>query len=215
MANKPTYKFKDNEDNVLTLMQSRPKTGDGKYGQWNLYEVTHEGKECVIFPSQILTEKLEQYVKGDTLNITKDTQGEFVEWAIELLVSKYGGGNPDGLKPKSYDPDESNAPDWDVINGTKSWSIHIQVAAKIAVECLPEKWKEKAKPDEMLDYWLHLITDHYTRATNLLKNCKNSSELQACWQKYEKVWASILTKDEFGFLTNTREAMEEQTEVPF
>jgi len=221
MAEKnPQLKPKANCNYEIELQYDDCKTGENDYGQWYMYKVKHEGKEYIFFPNQYLHSKLMCYSKGDVVIVRKEERDDDkgFNWYVEAVTGeqKHEFETPE---PKSENKESSpnNKPNWDLINGVKSWDIHIQVAAKLASRTLPAKWSNQTAA-KRTDEWLAIISNHYRRATEHIKLCDNVFELRGVWEKYKHIWNELLTEDEFVMLEGLKDArklaFEEPEETP-
>ena len=229
MAEKnPQLKPKANIDYEIELQYDDCKTGENDYGQWYMYKVKHEGKEYIFFPTQYLHSQLMCYSKGDILKIRKEERedGKGFNWHIKAVNcnSKHefeipdDKSNPPEYAKKIVDRlEKRKEPDWDLINGIKSWDIHIQVAAKLASRTLPAKWSNQTAA-KRTDEWLAIISNHYRRATEHIKLCENVFELRGVWEKYKHIWSELLSEDEFLMIEGLKDArklaFEEPEETP-
>ena len=205
------YKIKDNEDNILTLKTDKPQEGERKFGKWYLYNVTHEGKDFTFFPSEALKNRMEEFKEGDTVNIVKYVDGgQFSGWKVTKAETNGKMDYPveEPIEDEKVDLKGDSEPNWDIINGVKTFNIQIQVAAKLAVQSMNQFDKESAA--ELTDDWMHILTDNYSRAYGLLKRCKNDFDLQACWHTYMDIWDAILSPEEMAFLVTSKEELRQQ-----
>jgi len=205
------YKIKDNEDNILTLKTDKPQEGKGEFGKWYLYNVTHEGKDFTFFPSEALKNRMEEFKEGDTVNIVKYVDGgQFSGWKVTKAETNGKMDYPveEPIEDEKVDLKGDSEPNWDIINGVKTFNIQIQVAAKLAVQSMNQFDKESAA--ELTDDWMHILTDNYSRAYGLLKRCKNDFDLQACWHTYMDIWDAILSPEEMAFLVTSKEELRQQ-----
>ena len=205
------YKIKDNEDNILTLKTDKPQEGKGEFGKWYLYNVTHEGKDFTFFPTEALKNRMEEFKEGDTVNIVKYVDGgQFSGWKVTKAETNGKMDYPveEPIEDEKVDLKGDSEPNWDIINGVKTFNIQIQVAAKLAVQSMNQFDKESAA--ELTDDWMHILTDNYSRAYGLLKRCKNDFDLQACWHTYMDIWDAILSPEEMAFLVTSKEELRQQ-----
>jgi len=205
------YTIKENEDNILTLKTDKPQEGEGKFGKWYLYNVTHEGKDFTFFPSEALKNRMEEFKEGDTVNIVKYVDGgQFSGWKVTKAETNGKMDYPveEPIEDEKVDLKGDSEPNWDIINGVKTFNIQIQVAAKLAVQSMNQFDKESAA--ELTDDWMHILTDNYSRAYGLLKRCKNDFDLQACWHTYMDIWDAILSPEEMAFLVTSKEELRQQ-----
>ena len=205
------YTIKENEDNILTLKTDKPQEGEGKFGKWYLYNVTHEGKDFTFFPSEALKNRMEEFKEGDTVNIVKYVDGgQFSGWSVKKAETNGKMDYPveEPIEDEKVDLKGDSEPNWDIINGVKTFNIQIQVAAKLAVQSMNQFDKESAA--ELTDDWMHILTDNYSRAYGLLKRCKNDFDLQACWHTYMDIWDAILSPEEMAFLVTSKEELRQQ-----
>jgi len=205
------YTIKENEDNILTLKTDKPQEGEGKFGKWYLYNVTHEGKDFTFFPSEALKNRMEEFKEGDTVNIVKYVDGgQFSGWSVTKAETNGKMDYPveEPIEDEKVDLKGNSEPNWDIINGVKTFNIQIQVAAKLAVQSMNQFDKESAA--ELTDDWMHILTDNYSRAYGLLKRCKNDFDLQACWHTYMDIWDAILSPEEMAFLVTSKEELRQQ-----
>ena len=205
------YTIKDNEDNILTLKTDKPQEGEGKFGKWYLYNVTHQGKDFTFFPSEALKNRMEEFKEGDTVNIVKYVDGgQFSGWSVTKAETNgkmdYPAEEP--IEDEKVDLKGDSEPNWDIINGVKTFNIQIQVAAKLSAQSMKEFDKDRAA--ELTDDWMHILTDNYSRAYGLLKRCKNDFDLQACWHTYMDIWDAILSPEEMAFLVTSKEELRQQ-----
>ena len=205
------YTIKENEDNILTLKTDKPQEGEGKFGKWYLYNVTHQGKDFTFFPSEALKNRMEEFKEGDTVNIVKYVDGgQFSGWSVKRAETNgemdYPAEEP--IEDEKIDLKGDSEPNWDIINGVKTFNIQIQVAAKLAAQTMKEFDKDSAA--ELTDDWMHILTDNYSRAYGLLKRCKNDFDLQACWRTYRDIWDAILSPEEMAFLVTSKEELRQQ-----
>jgi len=205
------YTIKENEDNILTLKTDKPQEGEGKFGKWYLYNVTHDGKDFTFFPSEAVKNRMEEFKEGDTVNIVKYVDGgQFSGWKVTKAETNgkmdYPAEEP--IEDEKVDLKGDSEPNWDIINGVKTFNIQIQVAAKLAVQSMNQFDKESAA--ELTDDWMHILTDNYSRAYGLLKRCKNDFDLQACWHTYMDIWDAILSPEEMAFLVTSKEELRQQ-----
>ena len=205
------YTIKENEDNILTLKTDKPQEGEGKFGKWYLYNVTHEGKDFTFFPTEALKNRMEEFKEGDTVNIVKYVDGgQFSGWKVTKAETNGKMDYPveEPIEDEKVDLKGNSEPNWDIINGVKTFNIQIQVAAKLAVQSMNQFDKESAA--ELTDDWMHILTDNYSRAYGLLKRCKNDFDLQACWHTYMDIWDAILSPEEMAFLVTSKEELRQQ-----
>jgi hypothetical protein len=205
------YTIKDNEDNILTLKTDKPQEGEGKFGKWYLYNVTHQGKDFTFFPSEALKNRMEEFKEGDTVNIVKYVDGgKFSGWKVTKAETNGKMDYPvdEPIEDEKVDLKGDSEPNWDIINGVKTFNIQIQVAAKLSAQSMKEFDKDRAA--ELTDDWMHILTDNYSRAYGLLKRCKNDFDLQACWHTYMDIWDAILSPEEMAFLVTSKEELRQQ-----
>ena len=205
------YTIKENEDNILTLKTDKPQEGEGKFGKWYLYNVTHQGKDFTFFPSEALKNRMEEFKEGDTVNIVKYVDGgQFSGWSVKKAETNGKMDYPvdEPIEDEKVDLKGDSVPNWDIINGVKTFNIQIQVAAKLAAQTMKEFDKDSAA--RLTDDWMHILTDNYSRAYGLLKRCKNDFDLQACWHTYMDIWDAILSPEEMAFLVTSKEELRQQ-----
>ena len=205
------YTIKENEDNILTLKTDKPQEGEGKFGKWYLYNVTHEGKDFTFFPSEALKNRMEEFKEGDTVNIVKYVDGgQFSGWSVKKAETNGKMDYPvdEPIEDEKVDLKGDSEPNWDIINGVKTFNIQIQVAAKLAAQTMKEFDKDSAA--RLTDDWMHILTDNYSRAYGLHKRCKNDFDLQACWHTYMDIWDAILSPEEMAFLVTSKEELRQQ-----
>ena len=205
------YTIKDNEDNILTLKTDKPQEGEGKFGKWYLYNVTHQGKDFTFFPSEALKNRMEEFKEGDTVNIVKYVDGgKFSGWKVTKAESNGKMDYPvdEPIEDEKVDLKGDSEPNWDIINGVKTFNIQIQVAAKLSAQSMKDFGQDRAA--ELTDDWMHILTDNYSRAYGLLKRCKNDFDLQACWHTYMDIWDAILSPEEMAFLVTSKEELRQQ-----
>ena len=205
------YTIKENEDNILTLKTDKPQEGEGKFGKWYLYNVTHEGKDFTFFPSEALKNRMEEFKEGDTVNIVKYVDGgQFSGWSVTKAETNGKMDYPveEPIEDEKVDLKGNSEPNWDIINGVKTFNIQIQVAAKLSAQSMKEFGQDRAA--ELTDDWMHILTDNYSRAYGLLKRCKNDFDLQACWHTYMDIWDAILSPEEMAFLVTSKEELRQQ-----
>ena len=205
------YTIKENEDNILTLKTDKPQEGEGKFGKWYLYNVTHEGKDFTFFPSEALKNRMEEFKEGDTVNIVKYVDGgQFSGWKVTKAETNGKMDYPveEPIEDEKVDLKGNSEPNWDIINGVKTFNIQIQVAAKLSAQSMNQFDKDRAA--ELTDDWMHILTDNYSRAYGLLKRCKNDFDLQACWHTYMDIWDAILSPEEMAFLVTSKEELRQQ-----
>jgi len=210
------YTIKDNEDNILTLKTDKPQKGEGKYGTWYLYNVTHQGKDFTLFPSEALKNRMEAFKEGDTINIVKYVDGgQFSGWNVTKAESNGEMDYPvdEPVEDEKVDLKGNSEPNWDIINGVKTFNIQIQVAAKLAAQTMKvfnNKHHDNQTAANLTDEWMRILTDTYSRAYGLLKRCKNDFDLQACWHTYMDIWDAILSPEEMAFLVTSKEELRQQ-----
>ena len=112
-------KFGENEEYNVTFKFDTPKTGEGKYGEWNLYGVDHKGEDSSFFASYGLHNRIKAFKQGDSVKIVKRMKNGKTSWDVE----KTG---------------ESIAP---VVADARTKDIHRQVCLKLAVESIGVKAK--------------------------------------------------------------------------
>ena len=206
------YTIKENEDNILTLKTDKPQEGEGKFGKWYLYNVTHEGKDFTFFPSEALKNRMEEFKEGDTVNIVKYVDGgQFSGWKVTKAETNGKMDYPveEPIEDEKVDLKGDSEPNWDIINGVKTFNIQIQVAAKLAAQSMKE-FEKTGNAARLTDDWMHILTDTYSRAYGLLKRCKNDFDLQACWRTYRDIWDAILSPEEMAFLVTSKEELRQQ-----
>ena len=205
------YKIKDNEDNILTLKTDKPQEGKGEFGKWYLYNVTHEGKDFTFFPTEALKNRMEEFKEGDTVNIVKYVDGgQFSGWKVTKAETNGKMDYPvdEPIEDEKVDLKGDSEPNWDIINGVKTFNIQIQVAAKLAAQSMKDF--DRVSAAKLTDDWMHILTDNYSRAYGLLKRCKNDFDLQACWHTYMDIWDAILSPEEMAFLVTSKEELRQQ-----
>ena len=215
------YTIKDNEDNILTLKTDKPQEGEGKFGKWYLYNVTHKGNDFTFFPSEALKNRMEEFKEGDTINIVKYVDGgQFSGWNVTKAESNGEMDYPvdEPIEDEKVDLKASSEPNWDIINGVKTFNIQIQVAAKLAAQSMETFNKESAA--ELTDDWMHILTDNYSRAYGLLKRSKGEFGISACWRTYMNIWNDILSPEEMAILVAAKDALlqqddNKQDDLPF
>ena len=112
-------KFGENEEYNVTFKFDEPKTGEGQYGEWNLYGVEHDGKDSSFFASPGLHNRVKSFKQGDSVKIVKRMKNNRTTWDVK----KTG---------------ESTAP---VVSDARTKDIHRQVCLKLAVESIGTKAK--------------------------------------------------------------------------
>ena len=228
MAQTEKYTIKENEDNILTLKTDKPQEGEGKFGKWYLYNVTHDGKDFTFFPSEALKNRMLEFKEGDTVNILKYVDGgQFSGWSVTKAETNGKGVIPQSdveyenldypvdepIEDEKVDLKASSEPNWDIINGVKTFNIQIQVAAKLAAQTMKvfnSKHSDNQTAANLTDEWMRILTDTYSRAYGLLKRCKNDFDLQACWRTYRDIWDAILSPEEMAFLVTSKEELRKQ-----
>tara|TARA_X000001388_G_scaffold14953_1_gene8828 strand:- start:2378 stop:2875 length:498 start_codon:yes stop_codon:yes gene_type:complete len=114
-------KIQPDTDNIVELMYDTPKTGVNTYGNWYLYGVKlKDGQETAIFATETLHGRLENYGRGDVVNIRKEDigNGRFA-WNI---IPQEGTGFKKSASNQEH-----------TIDG-RTHDIHKQVCLKLAVD---------------------------------------------------------------------------------
>ena len=154
---------------------------------------------------------MEEFKEGDTVNIVKYVDGgQFSGWSVKKAETNGKMDYPvdEPIEDEKVDLKGDSVPNWDIINGVKTFNIQIQVAAKLAAQTMKEFDKDSAA--RLTDDWMHILTDNYSRAYGLLKRCKNDFDLQACWHTYMDIWDAILSPEEMAFLVTSKEELRQQ-----
>ena len=115
---RPLQLRKLDHDYQVKLTYDRCRSGESRYGPWNLYGVEYEGVEQSIFADDSLHLKLRQYGKGTRLVLRKhqDENGE-LEWQVTPANGEI-----------QHQPQQTNLKCLD----ERTADIHRQVALKIA-----------------------------------------------------------------------------------
>ena len=112
-------KFGENEEYNVTFKFDTPKTGEGKYGEWNLYGVDHDGKDSSFFASYGLHNRIKGFKQGDSVKIIKRMKNGKTSWDVKQTG-------------------KTTAP---VMSDARTKDIHRQVCLKLAVESIGTKAK--------------------------------------------------------------------------
>ena len=121
-----TLKITANTDNVVELLYDSPKTGTNNYGIWYLYGVKNGGKEVGIFATESLHGKLQDYRRGDKVNIRKE---EYEPGKFAYNVIPEEGTSISESKNATFNIDD------------RTHDIHKQVCLKLAVDMMETKNK--------------------------------------------------------------------------
>ena len=137
---------KFNTDYLVKLVYDQCKSGESRYGPWNLYGVEYQKEQQGIFADEHLHDKLKQYAKGTKLLIrrNKDDNGK-----LTWKVVPTNGNNAPTKTYSSYLDDRTK-------------DIHRQVALKIAVISLGQNIKPWSDDDlieirNRMDKLLHIL----------------------------------------------------------
>ncbi len=141
---RPLQLRKLDHDYQVKLTYDRCRSGESRYGPWNLYGVEYKGVEQGIFAEDSLHLKLRKYGKGTHLILRKhqDENGE-LEWQV---TPANGNTQPQQTSLKYLDD--------------RTVDIHRQVALKIATISIGQSTKPwtaedlaeiQVRMDELLD----------------------------------------------------------------
>ena len=125
-----TLRITANTDNVVEFLYDTPKTGTNNYGMWYLYGVKNEGKEVGIFATEALHGKLQDYRRGDKVNIRKEEyEPGKVGWNVIPEEGTSISENKSKSKSATFNIDD------------RTHDIHKQVCLKLAVDMMETKNK--------------------------------------------------------------------------
>lgn len=100
--------------------------------------------------------------------------------------------------------------DYALKSEVKTYDIHVQVAAKLAAMTFGSEDKySHSKASKRTDQWLSIITDHYSRILESIKEAKSIFHLRGLKDKYSPIWSVVCTEQELDDLREVYIIMEE------
>mgnify|MGYP003152603077 CR=1 FL=1 len=119
MSDYNEIKFGENEEYNVTFKFDTPKTGNGQYGEWNLYGVEHDGKDSSFFAPPGLHNRVKLFKQGDSVKIIKLERNGKTFWDVQKTGESAAFTELDA----------------------RTKDIHRQVCLKLAVESIGTKAK--------------------------------------------------------------------------